>query len=342
MPGHQLAYAALVVRDVDAIAGVFERQLGLRRSELDAGSGKAPVFGLGAAAIAFFPAGHPYVGGQDWPGVHHIALAAADLIAAAEAATRAGAGALGDPPVPSLGGGTRMALDPAGTAGVSTWLTAPLALEPSRSPLVERVDHLQPAAGAPPATWFIDDLMRGLDAPYYVGVLTAAAHHGASHQAPQEFQVVTTRPRRPIAVGRNRIRFIVKARLERTSVIEVKTVTGTMRVSTAEATALDLLRYVEHAGFLSNVATVLRDLAEACQPRRLVKAAEADGELAYAQRLGFLLDLVGVARLADPLAQWVETQRPSLARLNPAQPERAAPRDHRWRLIVNDSVEPDT
>ncbi len=198
------------------------------------------------------------------------------------------------------------------------------------------------AAGAPPATWFIDDLMRGLDAPYYVGVLTAAAHHGASHQAPQEFQVVTTPPRRPIAVGRNRIRFIVKARLERTSVIEVKTVTGTMRVSTAEATALDLLRYVEHAGFLSNVATVLRDLAEACQPRRLVKAAEADGELAYAQRLGFLLDLVGVARLADPLAQWVETQRPSLVRLNPAQPERAAPRDHRWRLIVNDSVEPDT
>ena len=198
------------------------------------------------------------------------------------------------------------------------------------------------AAGAPPATWFIDNLMRELDAPYYVGVLTAAAHHGASHQAPQEFQVVTARPQRPIAVGRNRIRFIVKARLERTSVIEVKTVTGIMRVSTPEATALDLLRYIEHAGFLSNVATVLRDLAEACQPRRLVKAAEADGELAYAQRLGFLLDLVGVARLADPLARWVATRHPSLVRLNPSEPERAAPRDHRWRLIVNDSVEPDT
>ena len=198
------------------------------------------------------------------------------------------------------------------------------------------------AAGAPPATWFIDDLMRALEAPYYVGVLTAAAQHGASHQAPQEFQVVTARPQRPVAVGRNRLRFIAKARLERTPVIQVKTVTGTMRVSTAEATALDLLRYVEHAGFLSNVATVLRDLAEVCDPRRLVKAAESDGELAYAQRLGYLLDLVGVRRLADPLAQWLETRRPSLVRLNPAEPERGAPRDRRWRLIVNDTVEPDT
>ncbi len=146
--------------------------------------------------------------------------------------------------------------------------------------------------------------------------------------------------------GRGRYTFLRAEALtalgERTSVIEVKTVTGTMRVSTPEATALDLLRYIEHAGFLSNVATVLRDLAEACQPRRLVKAAEADGEPAYAQRLGFLFDLVGVARLADPRARWVATRRPSPVRLNPSEPDRAAPRDHRGRLIVNDSVEPDT
>lgn len=197
------------------------------------------------------------------------------------------------------------------------------------------------AAGAPPASWFIDDLMRALDAPYYVGVLTAAAQHGASHQAPQEFQVVTARPQRPITAGRNRIRFIAKARLERTAVVPVKTYTGTMRVSTAEATAVDLLRYVEHAGFLSNVATVLRDLAEPCEPGRLVQAAEADGELAHAQRLGYVLDLIGVRRLADPLAQWLDARRPSVVRLNPAEPERGAPRDRRWRLIVNDTVEPD-
>jgi predicted transcriptional regulator of viral defense system len=41
------------------------------------------------------------------------------------------------------------------------------------------------AAGAPPATWFIADLMRSFGQPYYVGLLSAAALHGASHHQPQ-------------------------------------------------------------------------------------------------------------------------------------------------------------
>ena len=39
-------------------------------------------------------------------------------------------------------------------------------------------------AGAPPASWYIDDFMKAIGAPYYVGVLTAAALHGAAHQQP--------------------------------------------------------------------------------------------------------------------------------------------------------------
>src|SRR5438552_10994057 len=33
-------------------------------------------------------------------------------------------------------------------------------------------------AGAPTASWYVDDLMKAVGAPYYVGVLTAAALHG--------------------------------------------------------------------------------------------------------------------------------------------------------------------
>jgi hypothetical protein len=43
-------------------------------------------------------------------------------------------------------------------------------------------------AGGPPASWFIDDLMRFLGQPYYVGLLSAAAIHGAAHQQPMVFQ----------------------------------------------------------------------------------------------------------------------------------------------------------
>ena len=52
------------------------------------------------------------------------------------------------------------------------------------------------AAGAPPPSWFIDDLMRFLGQPYYVGLLSAAGLHGASHQQSMVFQVVTDRPTR--------------------------------------------------------------------------------------------------------------------------------------------------
>src|SRR5207253_1132092 len=83
--------------------------------------------------------------------------------------------------------------------------------------------------------------------------------------------------------------------------IGVKTPTGEMRVSTPEATALDLVRYPEHCGGLSNVATVLQELAERLDGGELVRIAEADGEVAYAQRLGYLLDRVGRQEVARAL-----------------------------------------
>ncbi len=148
-------------------------------------------------------------------------------------------------------------------------------------------------AGAPPPSWFIDDMMRHLGRSYYVGVLSAAALHGAAHQQPQEFQVVTDEPQRQMQAGRARIRFLVKKKIGRARTSELKTETGTMRVSTPETTAIDLLRYVRAAGGLSNAATVIAELAEKIDGKKLVAAAESDGELAYSQRLGHILDLVG-------------------------------------------------
>lgn len=66
------------------------------------------------------------------------------------------------------------------------------------------------AAGAPPASWFIDDLMKFHGHPYYVALLTAAALHGAAHQQPQEFQVITKAQLRPAFAGRSRIASFVR------------------------------------------------------------------------------------------------------------------------------------
>lgn len=196
-------------------------------------------------------------------------------------------------------------------------------------------------AGAPPPSWFIDDLMKFHGLPYYVGLLSAAALHGAAHQQPQEFQVITETSLRPITVGRTRIRFILKWHLAETPTTEVKTETGAMRVSTPEATALDLVRYMGKAGHLGNVATVLSELSERISPERLVEAAQTEIELSIVQRVGFLLDHFASPRVAAPLAEWLATKRLRPVPLRPERSPKVSERDARWKILVNEQVEVD-
>lgn len=196
-------------------------------------------------------------------------------------------------------------------------------------------------SGSPPAASFIDPLMRFHNTPYYVGLLSAAEIHGAAHQRPQEFQVLAADQLRPVVVGRNRIRFFLKKDLERTPVELVKTTSGRIRVSTPGATALDLVRFYDRVGHLSHVATVLGELAERIDASKLVQAAEAEGESAVAQRLGYLLERVGATKAAAKLAKWVDRRSPKPVLLAPNNPGAEIARDARWRVIVNVDFEPD-
>lgn len=197
------------------------------------------------------------------------------------------------------------------------------------------------SAGAPPPAWFIDELMGFHGRPYYVGLLSAAALHGAAHQQPQEFQVVTNVQLRMATAGRARIRFFLKRHIEGTPTTDVKTETGSMQVSTPEATALDLIRYLKATGHLDNVATVLSELAARLDPDRLRAAAKVGVDLPHVQRLGFLLDRVGAAESAHALAAWVAERHPRVVPLRPDRPAVAAPKDARWQVLVNDVTEAD-
>jgi predicted transcriptional regulator of viral defense system len=195
-------------------------------------------------------------------------------------------------------------------------------------------------AGCPPVSWFVDDLMRYLGQPYYVGLLSAAAIHGAAHQQPMVFQIVTDRPTRPARAGRARIEFHMSRRLESTPVAEVETETGLMRVSTSESTAFDLVRFASAAGHLSNVATVLSELSETLDPAAL-KALAASRAVPDTQRLGYLLELLGEGELAQALARALKGRRRRIVLLLPGQAKGEEPAHPRWRVIPNERVEVD-
>lgn len=148
------------------------------------------------------------------------------------------------------------------------------------------------------------------------------------------------RNRKPLALGPVRVDFVARHDMADTPTETRNTRMGTVHVSTPAATALELVGYADRCGGLSQVATVLAELAEAIGPEAL--AAEGRrAPVAWGQRLGWLLERVDQPVLAAALLPDVETRAAAPTPLRRSSPTRGAPRDARWRLIVNADVEPD-
>ena len=97
-----------------------------------------------------------------------------------------------------------------------------------------------------------------------------------------------------------------------------KTDTGTMKISSAALTALDLLRYPQGSGGIDNVATVLSDLGEKIDPEQLATLSTLV-ERPVVQRLGHLLEHLGHDALTGVHAGVVASARTAaLDRARPA------------------------
>ena len=196
--------------------------------------------------------------------------------------------------------------------------------------------------GAPPPNWYIDDLMRHEGRPYYVGLLKAAEFHGATHHAVMEFQVMTDRQLPRIRAGRSFIAFYFRKDLQPvlSAVESRKTDTGSMKISSVELTALDLIRYAHAAGGIDTVATALTDLGEKIDGEKLAAIA-VHFERATVQRLGYLLDHLGYSAstetlhkslFAQPSVPWVKLD--PARRKNRIASDELAEKNQRWRVAV--------
>jgi predicted transcriptional regulator of viral defense system len=203
--------------------------------------------------------------------------------------------------------------------------------------LIVDPEHRQ--LGALPPTSWIDDLMRFHDVPYYVGLLSAAALYGAAHQKPQEFQVVAGAILRPLTVGRVRIRFFFRKEMAVAVTEKIKTSSGYIPISTPEMTAYDLVRYRKGAGSIDHVATVLSELADRMDSKRLLAIAKKGEELPVIQRLGYLLERTTHRDLAADLRTFVDKRKPKMVALEPRSSEDISGRDRRWHVIVNTTIE---
>lgn len=196
--------------------------------------------------------------------------------------------------------------------------------------------------GVLPPEWFIHPLMESLNVQYYVGLLSAAAIWGASHQKPQEFHVLITRQFRLIQNKTLKIRFFRKADFPNpASIVSQKTETGIMKVSNPELTALDLVKYSKAVGGLGLVATTLAELGKSLTPQGLLKVARKEKSGAPLQRMGFILDNLGYASRTKGLAQFLGGKTSPPVLLEPSLPRSDSRWIRKWNIFENLKIEPD-
>ncbi len=194
-------------------------------------------------------------------------------------------------------------------------------------------------AGGPPPIHFIGKLMKFLNLPYYIGLLTAAKYQGATHQAVFETQVFTIKPLPLIEYGKHRIRFITNKYTERMPTLPLKTPHGEILISSPEVTLVDLIRYHKKAAGLSHVATVITEMRESINSVKIPRIVEVLNDTPLAQRVGYILEEIG-GKPANPLHKWLMQRETHTVKLEPSL-KPGITNNQKWSININTTIEAD-
>jgi len=190
-----------------------------------------------------------------------------------------------------------------------------------------------------PPYQYIDDLMKSLDKPYYVGLVSAAAMYGAAHQQPTGYTVITQKPA-PRSVEKLKILFFSKQEFIQEGIVQRKTPAGYINVSSPELTALDFFDYIHKFG-INRITTILQELSEEMKPSLLLKIAKQYPNTAAIQRLGYILNtVVSDEKLSDSLWKALNERNLFPVPLSP-QKDKKGETDNKWKIIKNMEIESD-
>jgi len=195
--------------------------------------------------------------------------------------------------------------------------------------------------GAPPAIDIIDILMRHLNVEYYIGWLSAAAIHGASHHAPQVFQAAVSRSIRQKNIGRSKLQFFYREHIKKISLIKIDSKNGTVPVSSRESTLLDIANDIKIVGGINNAANLVIELCEAEKPdiAAVIKVADQYPVTAV-RRLGFLMETFTSIPGLSKLEKHCERRKTAISILDP-QAQSTGTINTKWNIKINREVSPD-
>lgn len=196
--------------------------------------------------------------------------------------------------------------------------------------------------GVIPPVYYVDDLMDYVGKPYYVGLLSAAAMHGATHQRAMKTQVMTVLPRIKASGKNSLLDWSYRQQIPEAFVMKKNAEIGTLRYSGPELTAVDLVQFASHVGGYQRVATVLAELMDSVDMGKVDELLPFT-TVATVQRLGYLLECV-LSRQdqADALFQVLKMQGSwNSILLNNDQARREEVPANRWHVNGNIDIEVD-
>jgi predicted transcriptional regulator of viral defense system len=199
--------------------------------------------------------------------------------------------------------------------------------------------------GILPPTVFLDGLMKYCNKKYYLALLNAAVFHGASHQQPQEFFVVTEFPQMRVTNKKGiKISYISRKTVFEKYTENRKTETGYIKISSPILTATDLVQFQKRVGSLSRVATVLEELSDEIKTENITEEFVKEIPLVTLQRLGYILDkILNKVNIAEALYNTCIKANLKFNRkpLSESGEKKGFPFDEKWKIIINSEVEPD-
>lgn len=202
--------------------------------------------------------------------------------------------------------------------------------------------------GSLPAEELIPIMMKYINAEYYVALLSAATFYGAAHQKVFKFQVITnTRITHPLEFGQIKIEVISKKNLSDLPTQNFTVNTGYLKVASPELVAIDLLEYVQRCGGLNHVVTVLSELIESIEIKKLIELADKINAKYQLQRIGYILENIEIMdddkknEIINGLAQYLEGKMERYVPLASNISGAGSPRCKKWKIIENIKIESD-
>jgi predicted transcriptional regulator of viral defense system len=197
--------------------------------------------------------------------------------------------------------------------------------------------------GVVPPIYYINELMEYLGKPYYVGLLSAAAIYGASHQRAIITQIVTIGPR-PRTSNKNKLLDWNYRQQIPIELIESRNAEmGRINYSSAELTAVDIIQFASNIGGYQRATTVLAELVDVIDMSKIGSVLPYTTTTAM-QRLGYLLEFILFEQDKSDILYNILKKRNryfNAVLMSSEHPALDDAESNRWRVNMNIDIEVD-